>query len=74
MMTIMTASPKTLSATGNKIAYIMGKSKRVARMAKSLKSEREDFIIFVNKYRRRKIFAMPSAKGPKEPLSSRCPL
>ena len=41
---------------GNKIAYIMGKSKRVARMAKSLKSEREDFIIFVNKYQAQKDF------------------
>lgn len=41
---------------GNKIAYIMGKSKRVARMAKSLKSERDDFIIFVNKYQAQKEF------------------
>lgn len=41
---------------GNKIAYLMGKSKRVARMAKSLKSEREDFIIFVNKYQAQKEF------------------
>ena len=39
---------------GNKIAYILGKSKRVARMAKSLKSEREDFVLFVNKYQAQK--------------------
>lgn len=52
----------------------MGKSKRVARMAKSLKSEREDFIIFVNKYQAQKDFRDALGKGPKEPLSSRCPL
>ncbi len=39
---------------GNKIAYILGKSKRVARMAKSLKSKRKDFILFVNKYQAQK--------------------
>ena len=41
---------------GNKIAYIMGKSKQVAKMAKSLRSERKDFIIFVNKYQAQKKF------------------
>lgn len=39
---------------GNKIAYILGKSKRVARMAKTLRSEREDFVLFVNKYQAQK--------------------
>jgi len=39
---------------GNKIAYILGKSKRVARMADSLRSERRDFILFVNKYQAQK--------------------
>ena len=41
---------------GNKIAYIMGKSKRVTRMAEALKSERKDFILFVNKYQAQKSF------------------
>ena len=41
---------------GNKIAYIMGRSKRVIRMSKALKSERKDFILFVNKYQAQKNF------------------
>lgn len=65
--------------SGSKIAYILGKSKRAAQLAQSLKSEDKNFVIFINKYQSQRynkemgklaegtyVLALPSLKDSPE--------
>lgn len=64
---------------GSKIAYILGKSKRAVRLAKSLKDEDQGVVIFINKYQSQRynkemgklaegtyVLALPSLKDSPE--------